>query len=74
MLAGWWNSPRVVTMLAPDASRRHTVVDVAAPGHVEHAVGAEREDLVDVVGGDDAGGPSPQSSPASRPALSAEYT
>ena len=24
MLAGWWNSPRVVTTFAPDSSRRHT--------------------------------------------------
>ena len=74
-LAGWWNSPRVVTMLAPDASRRHTSSKSQRLRHVQHAVGAEGQDRrrcrrwpstpVGAV---------PHSSPASRPALSGEYT
>ena len=32
MLSGWWNSPRVVTMLAPDASSAHTSSKLQAAG------------------------------------------
>ena len=32
MLSGWWNSPRVVTMLAPDASSAHTSSTLQAAG------------------------------------------
>ena len=40
MLAGWWNSPAVVTTLSARRQQAAHLVDVAALGHVEDAVGA----------------------------------
>ncbi len=51
MPAGRWNSPRVVTTLAPDASRRHTSSTSQPLRHVQHAVGRQRQHLVDAGGG-----------------------
>ena len=73
-LAGWWNSPRVVTMLAPDLEQPAHLVEVAALRHVEDAVRLERQDVVDVVGREDAGRGGAASSPASSPTLSGEWT
>ena len=74
MEAGWWNSPRVVTMLAPDSSRRHTSSKSQAWGmyRTQSAFRARISSMSRVASTPVT--PSPQSSPASRPALSGEYT
>ena len=72
--AGFWNSMRVVTMLAPDSSSRQISSIAADMRHVEHAVGLQREHVFDAVGGGTPIGARPASSPASRPALLALCT
>ena len=75
MLAGWWNSPRVVTTLAPDSSRRHTSSMSQARGmyRTQSAPRARISSMI-VGGRRPRSGRSPHSSPASRPTLSGAYT
>ena len=74
MLGGWWNSPRVVTTLAPEASSRHTSSASSARGmySTQSAPSATTSSMSFVATTPVA--PSPHRSPASRPALSAECT
>ena len=74
MEAGWWNSPRVVTMSAPDSSRRHTSSKLHSCGmyRTQSAPRARISSTSRVAR--TPVGPSPHSSPASRPALSGAYT
>jgi hypothetical protein len=74
MLAGWWNSPRVVTTLAPDASSRHTSSASRARGmySTQSAPSATTSSMSLVAATPVAS--SPHSSPASRPALSGAWT
>ena len=55
MLAGRWNSPRVVTTLAARLQQPSDLVEVARARHVEDAVRREGEDVVDRAGGEHAG-------------------
>ena len=74
MLPGWWNSPRVVTMFAPDSSSRHTSSTSHARGmYSTQSAPSSRISSRSRVATTPVGS-SPQSSPASRPALSGEYT
>ena len=74
MLAGWWNSPRVVTTLAPDSSSRQTSSTSSARGmYSTQSAPSPRISSMSRVARTPVGA-SPQSSPASRPALSGEYT
>ena len=53
---GWWNSPRVVTMFAPDARSRHTSPMSHARGMYSTQSAPRAEDLVEVDGGEHPGG------------------
>ena len=74
MLSGRWNSPRVVTMLAPDARIRHTS-SKSQPCCMYRTQSASRARMssIEFVATTPVV-PTPQSSPASLPALSGECT
>ena len=74
MLSGRWNSPRVVTTFAPDASSRHTWSKSQAAGmySTQSAPSARISSSSHVAATPVAG--RPHSSPASFPALAGEWT
>ncbi len=70
-----YTNPTGVTTFVPDAQDAAHAVDVGVQRRVVHAVGAQGEDLVDVVGREHArSGAMPASSPASLPAFSGLVT
>ena len=75
MPGGCWNSPRVVTTLAPDSSRRHTSSKSQLCGmYSTQSAPRARISSIESVARTPVGPPRPHRSPASRPTLSGEYT
>ncbi len=73
MLGGMVEHPARGHDVDPGRQELADHVDVARPGHVEHAVGMRGDDRLELIGGGDAHrGQSGDISPASWPTLSAE--